>query len=453
MPDGDDAAAGRRERGPLPARRRLEPKPAAQPRPEPEEAVRPDAMEDLPDSHPVGRGGLPPGTALLRIYDRDLPSGESCFGYEVHSCCTEVKIFDDRRYGRPDIAFHDNTALGGPLPVEIFNQMLNWSKQQGLLIRWLHFRRSRHPDLKLVIWDSTPYRIPWEMLWLSPPEGNTGPERGFLGAVVEVTRQFKLNGPFPELMRTSEIPAPYQSSGPVAAYIDPRMSLDRTLFTDLTLDDEIESMEDLFASLAGKPGASGEPRESGPVALVYVACHGTFGDRPEECVLDDFPYTSTADYDDDELFRLRVEPTLVFLNGCETGLVGVDVRKYNDGALRGFAEVFLRAGAAGVLATTGAVGTSDARVLAGKLLSWLKANPGLPVAEGVRQLRAEALAEYKRNRWWLRSKLSPSQRYEANVRLLPLLYPFMYVYFGGPWMVANDQLSDAGEPVETGAHQ
>ena len=34
---------------------------------------------------------------------------------------------------------------------------------------------------------------------------------------------------------------------------------------------------------------------------------------------------------------------------------------YNDGALRGFAEVFLRAGATGVLATAGAVGTEVAR--------------------------------------------------------------------------------------------
>lgn len=445
MPDGDDAAAGRPGRGPLPARRRLEPKPAAQPRPEPEETVGADDMEDLPDRDPVGRGGLPHGTALLRIYDRDLPNGESCFGYEVHSCCTEVKIFDDLRYGRPDLALHDNATLAGPLPVEFFNQMRVWSKQQGRLTRWLYDRRCCYPQLKLVISDSTPSRIPWEMLWLPSLTADSGPERGFLGAVVEVTRQFKLNGPFPELMRTSEIPAPYLVSGPVAAYIADKMKLDRGIFTGLTLDDEIRSMEDLFESLAGNSG------ESGPVAMVYVACHATFGDRPEECVIDDFPYTRTADYDDDELFRLRVEPTLVFLNSCDTGLMGVDARKYNDGALRGFAEVFLRAGAAGVLATTGAVGTSDARVLAGKLLSWLKANSGLSVAEGVRQLRAEALAEIKRNRWWFRSTLSPSQRYEANMGLLPLLYPFMYVYFGGPWMVpANGPRSDVGEPAGTG---
>ncbi len=449
MPDGDDTAAARPERGPLPAQRWLEPKPAAQPRQEPQGAAPAGDMEDLPDSDPVGQGGLPHGTALLRIYDRDLPNGKSCFGYEVRSCCTEVKIFDDRRYGRPDLAIDDNVTLA-PAPGEFINQMRVWSKQQGPLTRWLYFRRCTHPDLKLVIWDSTPYRIPWELLWLPSMTAGSGPERGFLGAVVEVTRQFKLNGPFPELMRTSDIPTPYRSRGPVAAYIGDEMALDKDLFRNLTLDSAIVSMEKLFTSLAGRSG------EAGPVAMVYVACHGSFGDRPEDCVLGGFPYTRTADYDDDELIRLRVEPTLVFLNGCVTGLMGVDVRKYNDGALRGFAEVFLRAGAAGVLATTGAVGTTEARKLAERLLGWLQANQGLPVAEGIRQLRAEALAKIKNpeNLWWFESELPFERQLEADSLLLPLLYPFMYVYFGGPWMVpAGGQLSDIGEPAGTGAAQ
>ena len=78
----------------------------------------------------------------------------------------------------------------------------------------------------------------------------------------------------------------------------------------------------------------------------------------------------------DDLIQLREQATLVFLNGCHTGSVGIDLGTYNDGALRGFAKVFLRSGAAGVLATTGAVGRDEARVLADDLLKHLRVAPG-----------------------------------------------------------------------------
>ena len=83
----------------------------------------------------------------------------------------------------------------------------------------------------------------------------------------------------------------------------------------------------------------------------------------------------------------------MFLNGCHTGSVGIDLGTYNDDALRGFAKVFLRSGAAGVLATTGAVGRDEARVLADNLLKHLKSHPELSVAEAVRQLRRDAAVQ------------------------------------------------------------
>jgi hypothetical protein len=128
---------------------------------------------------------------------------------------------------------------------------------------------------------------------------------------------------------------------------------------------------------------------------------------------------------------------------------------YNDGALRGFAEVFLRAGAAGVLATTGAVGDDLARTVAGDLFAHLELNPGLPVAEAVRQLREQAakLIAAELNQ----TGLSEAERQAADLRLLPLVYRFMYVYYGSPRLLLSlvrgtglpgpEEVQAAGEPT------
>ena len=130
--------------------------------------------------------------------------------------------------------------------------------------------------------------------------------------------------------------------------------------------------------------------------MVYVACHGQFADNPEDCALDGFPLGRATQFNDD-LIRLRKQATLVFLNGCHSGSAGIDMSTYNDGALRSFAGVFLRSGAAGVLATTGAVGEDEARVLADDLLKHLREHPELSVAEAVRQLRAAQLQRWSGN--------------------------------------------------------
>ena len=65
--------------------------------------------------------------------------------------------------------------------------------------QWL----ARHGDLDLVIWDNTGYRIPWELLWLEHPPGETqlpgcklqhpaGGKGDWLGGVVTVTRWLQI---------------------------------------------------------------------------------------------------------------------------------------------------------------------------------------------------------------------------------------------------------------------
>jgi hypothetical protein len=159
--------------------------------------------------------------------------------------------------------------------------------------------------------------------------------------------------------------------------------------------------------------------------MVYVACRSDFCDDPKRCVLGGF-HLGLAALFSDNLPKLRAQPTLVFLNGCRTDVVGIDIRKYNGEALRGFAEVFLRSGAAGVLAATGALDEEQAKKLPDTLIRYLGRHRELSVPDGLRHRRAAAARR-------LRKLLFDEQQHEDD-ELLEHLYPFMYVYFGSPRM-------------------
>ncbi len=444
MSDDDDKKGGRRWRGPFRGRRHLRNQPVEQPQSEQHQEIsRADRMEDLSERNADELEELPDGMALLRVYTRESSDGAPCFGFDVHCFCTDGQIFDNLRYGRPNLAINDNITRNGPPPGEFLRQLRIWSSQKGELTKWLYYHRRKHGELKLAVWDDTGYRIPWELLWLPPKPGETGPEPGFLGAVLTVTRRVSTHVAFPEIMQTFANSGRRQARGPVAAYFATGMASDEALFTDYVVD-PLASMEALFANLA---------TQSRALSIVYVACHGTFSDRPDEFVLGGMPYGRAVEFDYD-LLRLRSQPVLVFLNSCVSGLESVDTGKYNDRAQRGFAEVFLCSGAAGVLATTGAVGKDEARILADKLFKHLKTDPGLSVAEAVRQLRAQALDEMNKNPQWFLSGLSDDERNAADKALLPLLHPFMYVYFGSPWLLISPSVrqrtAGTGDPGGTG---
>jgi hypothetical protein len=318
--------------------------------------------------------------------------------------------------------------------------MRDWSHYRHELAGWLHRRRLWHEDkLELVIWDDTPYRIPWELFW-QPAKRGSGLSRGYLGAVVTVTRWVTMGPYWPENVKRFNNTDPYQARGPVAAFIAGEMDEDRGLLRGIAVH-SADSMQQLFAILAGDPEA---------LAMVYVACHGDFDDDPRRCVLGGYRLVDFQMLDDD-LPWLESQPALVFLNGCHTGELGLDLGQYNDGALRGFAVEFLRSGASGVLATTGAVGTVEARQLAGNLINDIRTPPDVHVPDALRMLRAEAGAKLTE----LLPKAPPADDSTAaddvialHKELLPHLFPFMYVYYGSPRMLVS--LTSADVPAGTG---
>ena len=375
----------------------------------------------------------PKGLARLIVYEREATaSKEPQFGLKVGCFCTPL---DDLgvTYGKPNLDLGENLASGGPLPVEFLDRMDTWSYAKAELAQWLDRHRRMHQDqIQLVIKDDTRYRIPWELLWV-PSLAESGLADGYLGAVLTVTRWVRVKSFWPPFVKP--VTGLYQAEGPVVAYVDPDMLHDRELLRELHFDvDHAENMRELFHKL--RDGSK-------DLALVYVASHGEFDDDSGGCVLGGLSIGQAGKFNDD-LPRLRNPATLVFLNGCRTGSYGIDTRTYNDGALRGFALVFLRAGAAGVLATTGAVGNKEAGELAEALFRLISADRSVTVAEAVRRLRAVAAEKIAR-------LLDAGNPQDAdNELILSLIYPFMYVYFGSPELLVSvatrDDSGGQGEP-------
>jgi CHAT domain len=392
---------------------------------------------------------LPDGMAALRIYRVDDPVE---FKFRVQAILpgtlpVELVPADTPPYGKPPLDLYENIRDGPNVlyPDEYLQRVYNWSWQRRALGGWLNTLRHKHPQIQLVIKDLAETRIPWELFCLQA-DPKFGQPFGPLGALLSVTRWLRLEE-WPR-NRWSELLAnpPRTVTGAIAAYIHPGMADDTELLDDFAVE-HADDMPDLLRKL----NADGKP----PLAMVYVAGHGEFSNWPRATTVAQFSVDDAYPYCNGGLRRLADQSTLVFLNACSTGLVGLDPGMYNDGALRGFAEVFLQAGATGVLATTGAVGTEIASQVARDLLAHLSLDRPVPVAEAVRMLRAEAALGFAPDPDLTEiSRRTPGEREQTNDRLLRLIYLSMYVYFGSPRMVisvaARDGLEGTGQLAQTG---
>ncbi|MFF7899678.1 CHAT domain-containing protein [Streptomyces sp. NPDC088817] len=350
---------------------------------------------------------LPTGMAMLLVLPVRRDHGPG-FRLRGVCCCGPPQEFPTE-YSRPNIALAHLVARGGVPPTKVLATMRRWSQNKPDLTRWLHDRRCEHgDDLELVIWDETGYGIPWELFWLATPPGSSH-RPGWLGGLVTLTRWLTVNAAWSVVREYSQ---DHSCAGPVAAYIAEDMRHDDALL-------------DAYASerIAGVRGLPKTLAAGDPLGMVYVACHGMFGDGEDDCLLGDVPLVMLEGGTDFE--RLASAATFVFLNACHSGQLIAEEGEYADQTQRGFSELFLRSGAAGVLATSGAIGDEEAHQMADELLRLLRDRPRTPVAVALRELRAAA------------AHLTPADLLDVEGkqeqrRLLPLLYRFMYVYYGSP---------------------
>ncbi|WP_344278203.1 CHAT domain-containing protein [Actinomadura napierensis] len=386
--------------------------PAPVPPPSPPPDSGPSDLEQ-PSEEPRGLGAgpvdahasLPQATAQLTVQRARLDgAGEPVFELVGFCCCGEdLPPTRNGRHGRPPrIALGTliSGESGGESPTRSLNRMRSWSRSKYELLGWIRRIRDRHgDDLRLIIWDDSGFEIPWELLWVD--QAGSGGPGAWLGALAVVTRWTTVHAPGG--------PLPYASAdrrGSVAGYVADEMSRDRDLLAAHRLS---PTLWELISHL--------ETSGPGP-ALVYIACHGEYGSTGFDFTLGDL---AVGEVDWRTFPRVADGGGLVFVNACHSGRL-IDDPEYNDATTRGFAEVFLRSGAAGFLGTAGAVLEDEAHRVAAHLLAGMGEPSGLGVATALRDYRRTIAV----------TDLPPVADRPRSKELLPFVSAFMYLYFGGP---------------------
>lgn len=283
--------------------------------------------------------------------------------------------------------------------------MQQWSADAEPLRDWVELLRADVGDesLRLVVWDDSGYEIPWELVYTWGDE-QVGRGEGWLGQLVTVTRMVTIRAIHPRQKWDPLKLGDHTCEGDAVAWAIEDMRSDLSSL-DRFRPHELRTNLELVTRL----------REATPVGLVYIAAHGVFSDRMTRLALGGLGLQA---FDKPELPALVRSHGLVFMNACHSGRLLNDVR--SNLRLFGFAELFLRHGAANVIGTAGKVDTALARLVADGIFQEIVEQPNLPVAEAVRRVRARAAAE-----------VDPEQ--PDREALKKFIYTFMYVCYGNPF--------------------
>ncbi|WP_440072386.1 CHAT domain-containing protein [Streptosporangium sp. OZ121] len=368
----------------------------------------------LPPAPVDPTAGLPPRTARLNVW-RESGTGRESYGLAGICCCGIALTYQrqPQQVRPPRLTLGDliHGGKGGESPAKTFLRLRSWSKDagEGLKNFISAIRRAHGDDVRMIIEDFTGYDLPWELL----RHRDRGLAGEWLGALFPIARS------------VGTPPAPVTDcAGEILAYVAPDMSGDRALldrFRTTTTDVTLKGLLKLLDT------------EGDPVSLVYVACHGRYGNTGDpssgaeikliEGSIDSKQGISLREVHAHDLLRLERTGGLVFLNACHSARERVDPDLDNT-VLRSFARVFLDAGASGFIGTMGYVGLEHGYDLAKNLLDALSENPRTPVAVALRDYRRRISASIV--------DIPGENEDEAAAKLLPFFYAFMYAYFGSP---------------------
>jgi CHAT domain len=244
--------------------------------------------------------------------------------------------------GRPRLSLGELASgrrVGGAdfKPENLYRLMWVWSQKAPELIEWLQGLRAKVGDdeLRLVIWDTTGFDIPWELLHLpsgASPECPQGP----LGGIMAVSRSVTVH----QAMIEGSPYTDHACRGRLLAYVEEEMAADREFLPGYAAG-AVRNLNELLDQLESAQDSLG---------LVYVACHGYYADELSELLLGNVQYYDIAMYPLAALSRSRA---LVFLNACHAARLLWDPRINSD--VYGFARAFLQGGADVVIGPTGLV--------------------------------------------------------------------------------------------------
>ena len=314
--------------------------------------------------------------------------------------------------GRPRLALGELATGSGLSPEDLYDMMLVWSAGEDRLIDWLQQLRAAVGDneLRLVIWDTTGFDIPWELFNVP---GGEAPQRqdGPLGGLFAVSRRVTVH-------RAADDSSPYTDHvcrGRLLAFVDDEMAADRK-FLDQYAVGAIDHPDKLLDQLNKAPD---------PLGLVYVACHGLYANGLPGLRLGGFKYFQIARSPLAALTRSRA---VVFLNACHAGRLLWDPRINREAY--GFASAFLQQGADVVIGPTGDVETGLAGRIAAGILDQVTRQPNQALAFTLTQVRAKIAQRVV-------GRLNP-----AEADLKELVYTFMYVCYGNPYATLELTVGD-----------
>jgi len=179
--------------------------------------------------------------------------------------------------GRPYLSLGELATGPGLSPEDLYDMMLEWSAGEERFIEWLQRLRAAVGDdeLRLIIWDTTGFDIPWELFYVPAseiPQRREGP----LGGLFAVSRRVTA-------YRTADDGSPYTEHvcrGRLLAFVDDQMAEDRQ-FLNRYAAGAIDRPDKLLDQLNEAPD---------PLGLVYVACHGLYADGLPGLRLGTFKY-------------------------------------------------------------------------------------------------------------------------------------------------------------------
>jgi len=378
-----------------------EPAPAAATRPaqvEAEDVLSSDGVPIAPLRGPVATSA-PAGTALLRV-TRASYEGEECFHLELQSdAALRVTVTpQDLRNQRPPQLSLAGIAASGNWQQGL-NALRSWSVTKVALRQWLTALRRQHGrELRLIVWDETDFQIPWELFFHETADLD---DHGWLGADVELIRWTTVYTETPIDWSTGGAAV---CEGSVLSYVDQDFPSLDSRFRERS-HDKADSMPDLLSKLDEKDRRIG---------LVHLWGHGTVGTDGGQATLGGLSMDQLGHR---RMRALNTARTLVLLNTCSSALLMNDDR-FGERATRTFAEIFLRRGARGVIATTGEVGKLDSLEFVDRLLTAAEDQP-ISVSTALRDYRAK-----------LAKALPDDPSAAGPVLLKAFFYGFMYLYIG-----------------------
>jgi len=377
-----------------------------------------------PSGPPSGTGSgqarpyerLEDGYAVLRVIR--TAGYDSQDGYQLQGWCGEFTVTcrtGPTRLVAPGVSLA-TIRQTGEFPSETLRGIQLWSGNQTELADWINRIRERHGDrLRLIVWDDTGFELPWELFWV-PADERHGLPGGLLGALLVLARWTTVHGVDENLPRHTG-----DCHGRVLAYLHEDMTADGGVFVPYA--HQVHDMMTPFLQ------ALDLPLPDDRTGLVYMGCHGTYGEAVMRLTLGDRTW---AEFNTRDMHVLRQDRALVCLNACHSGRF-VHNWVQGEAALRGFAELFLRKGAGGCIVTAGEVGDQEARGMVRRLLHEVAAHPDRPVTETLRDFRARAVEDFG-----TLAAIPTTRNDDGQVdkvgqkRVLRLLYAFMFHYYGHP---------------------